>query len=75
MNIFVKSPTGKTITFNVNSEDTVNYVKQLIQESEGFLPKDQYLVFKGKQLEGCKSLKDYEINEESTLHLVFKIRG
>ena len=75
MQIFVKTLTGKTITLEVNDTDTIQSVKEKITQREGIPAEQQRLIFEGKELEPAYTLADYDIQAESVIQLVLRLRG
>ena len=75
MQIFVKTLTGRTMTVNIEGANTVAELKEKITEKEGIPATQQRLVFAGKCLEDDRVLNDYNIQKESTVHLLLRLRG
>ena len=75
MQVFIKTLTGKTIMLDCKPDSTVGELKELGREREGIPLDQQQLIFTGKQLEDSRSILDYNIQKESTIHLIFRLRG
>lgn len=75
MQLFVKTLTGKTVSIEVEEGESIEDVKAKISEKEGIPPEQQRLIFGGQQLQDSKTLDDYDVGDDSTLHLVLRLRG
>ena len=73
--IKVKTLTGKEIEIDIDPTDTVDRIKERVEEKEGIPPVQQRLIFAGKQLADDKTAKDYNIKGGDVLHLVLALRG
>lgn len=75
MQLFVKTLTGKTVSIEVEEGESIEDVKAKISEKEGIPPEQQRLIFGGQQLQDAKTLQDYDVGDDATLHLVLRLRG
>jgi hypothetical protein len=75
MQVFVKTLSGKSISVEVEPDESIESLKAKIQAKEGVPADQQRIIFGGKQLDGLKCLSDYDIDDASTLHLVLRLRG
>jgi len=75
MQLFVKTLTGKTVSIEVEEGESIEDVKAKIAEKEGIPPEQQRLIFGGQQLQDSKTLDDYDVGDDATLHLVLRLRG
>ncbi|KAH7823703.1 putative ubiquitin [Monocercomonoides exilis] len=73
--IFVRSLEGKTLALMVSKQDTIEKVKKLVEEKERIPWTEQRIIFSGKQLLDKKTIEDYGILKEATLHLVLRLKG
>ena len=73
--VYVKQMTGKTLAIMIGAENTIYELKLIVQHDDGIPPDQQRLIFEGKQLEDGRTVSDYGIVPESTVHLVLRLTG
>jgi len=72
---FVKTLVGKTLTYDLHPGMTIGQIKNMISQTENIPADQQRLIFSGKQLDDERTLEDYEIKDQSNLHLILRLRG
>jgi ubiquitin len=75
MQLFVKTLTGKTLSIDVEEGESIEDLKEKIAAKEGVPSSQQRLIFGGQQLDSAKTIEDYDLSADSTLHLVLRLRG
>lgn len=75
MQLFVKTLTGKTVSIEVEEGESIEDVKAKIAEKEGIPAEQQRLIFGGQQLQDAKTIDDYDVGDDATLHLVLRLVG
>ncbi|CAG98594.1 NEDD8 family protein RUB1 [Kluyveromyces lactis] len=75
MQLKVKTLTGKEISVDVQSSETVYHIKELLEEKEGIPPSQQKLIFQGKQIDDNATIGSADLQDGSLLHLVLTLRG
>jgi ubiquitin len=75
MQIFVKTLTGRTISLLVEEDESIRVVKEKLKDKEGVPVDEQRLIYGGHELKEDRTLKDYGIGREATLHFVLRLPG